>query len=122
LTKCIQERFSFVVHFSRRVEAGFTAGQVSSDGGALLLREVQRRVRLLERLSSCFTWPLAAEGRAAIIRDALAMHLRVGLGYEDLNDHGQLRSDCMRRSRNRPRCAAGATLRGETKVALRHFS
>ena len=43
MTECNQERFSFAVHFSRRVEAGFTAGQVSSDGGALLLREVVGR-------------------------------------------------------------------------------
>jgi hypothetical protein len=41
-------------HFSRRVEAGFTAGQVSSDGGALLLRGVEGKIKLLGRLSGCF--------------------------------------------------------------------
>jgi hypothetical protein len=44
MTECKQKVFSFTAHFSRRVEAGFTAGQVSSDGGALLLREVERRI------------------------------------------------------------------------------
>jgi hypothetical protein len=38
MTECSQETFGFKAHFSRRVEAGFTAGQVSSDGGSLLLR------------------------------------------------------------------------------------
>jgi len=50
----IQETFSFTAHFSRRVEAGFTAGRVSSDGGALLLREADRKIGLLGRLASCF--------------------------------------------------------------------
>ncbi len=48
-------KFRFTVHSSRRVEAGFTAGQVSSDGGALLLREVDRRINLLGCLGSCFS-------------------------------------------------------------------
>jgi hypothetical protein len=54
MTECIQESFSFTAHFSGRVEAGFTAGRVSSDGGALLLREADRRINLLGRLSDCF--------------------------------------------------------------------
>jgi hypothetical protein len=37
MTECTQESCSFTAHFSRRVEAGFTAGQVTSDGGAFLL-------------------------------------------------------------------------------------
>ena len=60
MTECNQETFSFAAHFSRRVEAGFTAGQVSSDGGALLLREVERRINLLGRLAGCFTEAVAA--------------------------------------------------------------
>jgi len=55
MTECIQEAFAFTSHLSRRVEAGFTAGQVSTDGGAVLLREVERRINLLGRLAGCFT-------------------------------------------------------------------
>jgi hypothetical protein len=55
MTECNQETFAFTAHFSRRVESGFTAGQVSSDGGALLLREVDRKIKLLGRLAGCFT-------------------------------------------------------------------
>src|ERR1017187_260603 len=94
MTECIQERFSFAAHFSRRVEAGFTAGQVSSDSGALLLRQVDRKIKLLERLADCFV-----DGRSPfLVRHRLSEMLSqriygLALGYEDLNDHEQLRSD-----------------------------
>ena len=55
MTECKQKVFSFTAHFSRRVEAGFTAGRVSSDGGSLLLRETDRTINLLGRLAGCFT-------------------------------------------------------------------
>ena len=94
MTECKQEAFTFAAHFSRRVEAGFTAGQVSTEGGALLLREVERKVHLLGRLSGCF-W----DGRnPALIDHTLTEMLSqriygLALGYEDLNDHEQLRTD-----------------------------
>jgi hypothetical protein len=94
MTECKQEAFTFAAHFSRRVEAGFTAGQVSSDGGALLLREVERKINLLGRLAGCFS-----DGRnPELIEHTLAEMVSqriygLALGYEDLNDHEQLRSD-----------------------------
>jgi hypothetical protein len=94
MTECNQETFAFTAHFSRRVEAGFTAGQVSSDGGALLLREVDRRTNLLGRLAGCFT-----DGRSPLLvthplSEMLSQRIYgLALGYEDLNDHEQLRSD-----------------------------
>jgi hypothetical protein len=94
MTECIQESFTFTAHFSRHVQAEFTAGRVSSDGGALLLREADRRIRLLGRLASCFL-----DGRAPLqVRHRLSEMLSqriygLTLGYEDLCDHEQLRSD-----------------------------
>jgi len=94
MTECTQESFSFAAHFSRRVEAGFTAGQVSSDGGALLLREADHRINLLGRLGACFL-----DGRSPLlVRHQLSEMLSqriygLALGYEDLNDHEQLRTD-----------------------------
>jgi hypothetical protein len=94
MTECSQEAFSFAPHFSRRVEAGFTAGRVSSDGGALLLREVNGRINLLGRLAGCF-----ADGRSPLLithqlSEMLSQRIYgLALGYEDLNDHEQLRSD-----------------------------
>ena len=94
MTECKQETFSFTAHFSRRVEAGFTAGQVSSDGGSLLLRETDRRINLLGRLAACFTdrrspWLVQHQ-----LPEMLSQRIYgLALGYEDLNDHEQLRSD-----------------------------
>ncbi len=94
MTECSQESFSFTDHFSRRVEAGFIAGQVSSDGGALLLREVDRKINLLGRLTGSFV-----DGRSPLLvkhqlSEMLAQRIfGLALGYEDLNDHEQLRSD-----------------------------
>jgi len=94
MTECKQKTFTFASHFSRRVEAGFTAGQVSSDGGALLLREVEGKINLLGRLAACFS-----DGRAPLLvkhqlREMLSQRVYgLALGYEDLNDHEQLRND-----------------------------
>jgi len=94
MTECIQEAFSFTAHFSRRVEAEFSAGRVSSDGGALLLREADRKINLLGRVASCFS-----DGRSPLLvrhrlSEMLAQRIYgLALGYEDLNDHEQLRSD-----------------------------
>ncbi len=94
MTECTQKTFAFTAHFSRRVGAGFTAGQVSSDGGALLLREVERKIDLLGRLAGCFSdrrMPLLVKHQ---LPQMLAQRIYgLALGYEDLNDHEQLRSD-----------------------------
>src|ERR1039458_4244949 len=94
MTECNQESFTFTAHFSRRVQCEFTAGRVSSDGGALLLREADRRIKLLDRLASCFL-----DGRAPqLVKHRLSEMLSqriygLALGYEDLCDHEQLRHD-----------------------------
>ena len=54
ITECSQSSFSFAKHLRRQVSAQFDGGVISSDGGALLLREVERRIKLLPRLAACF--------------------------------------------------------------------
>ena len=54
VTQCTQSSFSFARHFRRQVSAQFDGGMISSDGGAVLLREVDRRINLLPRLAACF--------------------------------------------------------------------
>jgi hypothetical protein len=94
MTECNQEVFRFASHFSRRVEAGFTAGQVSSDGGALLLRQVDRKINLLGRLASCFGDGRSPQLITHPLSEMLAQRIYgLALGYEDVNDHEQLRSD-----------------------------
>ncbi len=93
MTECIQETFPFTAHFSRRVEAGFTAGQVSTDGGALLLREVGRKINLLGRVASCFLDGRSPSLVTRQLSEMLSQRIYgLALGYEDLNDQ-QLRTD-----------------------------
>jgi hypothetical protein len=76
------------------VEAGFTAGQVSSDGGSLLLREVERRIGLIDRLAACFVDRRKQDRVEHPLSEMLAQRIfGLALGYEDLNDHEQLRHD-----------------------------
>ena len=94
MTECSQSGFTFAGHFSRRVEASFEAGAMSSDAGGLLLRETDRRLNLLPRLAECF---LDARN-ASLVRHPVAEMVAqrvcaLALGYEDLNDHEQLRHD-----------------------------
>jgi hypothetical protein len=78
----------------REVRVSFDGGKMSSDAGALLLRETDRRLRLLERFSRCFRderSPLLVRHR---LSELLAQRVySIALGYEDLNDQEQLRFD-----------------------------
>ena len=94
MTECNQKTFSFAPHFSRRVESAFTAGRVSSDGGVLLLREVAGKINLIERLATCFSDLRSQVFIKHGLSEMLAQRIYgLALGYEDLNDHEQLRND-----------------------------
>ena len=54
MTECNQDSFAFAPAFRREVVARFDAGPVSSDGGALLLREVEQKTGILQPLATCF--------------------------------------------------------------------
>ncbi len=94
MTECSGRRFEFGRHGGREVVAKFDGGTMSSDGGALLLGEVDRRLGLLGRLAKCFRDernPLQVRHR---LRELLAQRVyAIALGYEDLNDHERLRAD-----------------------------
>src|SRR6185369_5936656 len=94
MTECIQESLGFEGHFSREVTARFDGGLQTSDAGGLLLRETDRRLRLLPRFAGCFLDgrnPTRIEHR---VEEMVAQRVYgIALGYEDLNDHEQLRHD-----------------------------
>ena len=72
----------------------FNGGNISSDGGGLLLAEVEARTHVLERLAGQFVDHRAAEAIEHSVRDLVAQRvLGLALGYEDLNDHDRLRLD-----------------------------
>jgi hypothetical protein len=80
----------------KTVIAKFDGGLLSSDGGVLLLREIEQRLRVAERLAGCIRDPrdpdLVTHALADIIRFRLLM---IGAGYEDGNDASALRGDPM---------------------------
>jgi hypothetical protein len=94
MTECKQQRFEFEGHFSKQITAQFNGGQQTSDAGGLLLREVNRRLNLLSRFAACFV-----DGRDAAridhpVEEMVSQRVYgIALGYEDLNDHEQLRHD-----------------------------
>ena len=74
--------------------ADFDGGVITSDAGALLLGQTDRAIRLIERFAACFADTRAAELVEHQV-ETMVMQRVVGiaLGYEDLNDHDELRHD-----------------------------
>ena len=94
MTECIQSSFGFKACGSREIVARFDGGMISSDSGAFLLRETDKRLNLLPRLAECF---LDGRNQALVDHSILEMLSQriygLALGYEDINDHEQLRTD-----------------------------
>jgi hypothetical protein len=94
MTECNQSSFGFEALGSREIVARFDGGTISSDGGSFLLRQTDRRLNLLPRLAECF---LDGRNQNLVdhsIQEMLAQRVYgLALGYEDLNDHEQLRHD-----------------------------
>lgn len=93
-TQCTPEPLKFHALQRREVTAAFDGGFISSDAGGLLLREVEEKVGVLSRLAGCFTDyrdpGLVEHPVEALVKQRV---YGIGLGYEDLNDHEQLRHD-----------------------------
>lgn len=95
-TECTQQSFRFHKAGRREVVARFDGGHISSDGGGVLLREVERKARVVEQFAMCFT-DHRDPGRVEHPLSHLLSQRVFGLalGYEDLNDHDALRGDPM---------------------------
>jgi hypothetical protein len=94
MTECTQSGFEFAALYRREVVARFDGGDMTTDGGGLLLREVDGRLRLIDRLAACFTDHRRAGKIEHSVRELVAQRVfGLALGYEDLNDHDQLRAD-----------------------------
>lgn len=94
MTECNQVSFSFAPHFCRKVQADFAGGQISSDGGALLLRETERRVGAIGRFAACFRDQRHPSYITHEVEEMIGQRVySLALGYEDLNDQEWLRHD-----------------------------
>jgi hypothetical protein len=76
------------------VVGSFDGGTISSDGGAFLLRQTDKRLNLLPRFAACFLDGRRQDLVEHSILEMLSQRLYgLALGYEDINDHEQLRKD-----------------------------
>lgn len=94
MTECNGEQLEFHALGKRAVVGKFDGGMISSDGGGLLLGEVEAKTHIVERLAAQFTDHRDPEAIEHSVRDLLAQRVfALALGYEDLNDHDRLRLD-----------------------------
>jgi hypothetical protein len=94
MTQRNTEVLSFSRLANRRLEADFSGGSLTSDAGALLLREADKRLGLLDALDQVIPDPRHPDLILHSQRSLLAQRvLGIALGYEDLNDHSTLRHD-----------------------------
>ena len=94
MTECNQSSFGFKASGKREIVARFDGGTISSDGGAFLLRQADQRLNLLARLAGCFLDGRNQNQVEHSIQEMLSQRIYgLALGYEDLNDHEQLRND-----------------------------
>ncbi|HUA59570.1 MAG TPA: IS1380 family transposase [Verrucomicrobiae bacterium] len=94
MTECNQSSFGFEASGRREIVACFDGGTISSDGGVFLLRQTDKRLNLLARLAECFLDGRKQNLVEHTIQEMLSQRIYgLALGYEDINDHEQLRKD-----------------------------
>ena len=95
-TQCTGEQLEFRAPGRRSVTGRFDGGRISSDAGGVLLREVDKRTGVTARVSRCF---VDHRNRASVehsVHELVSQRVYgIALGYEDLNDHGELRCDAV---------------------------
>src|SRR5437660_6756157 len=93
-TECNQFVFGFHPLKQREIRAQFDGGAITSDGGGLLLREVEKRIGILHQFAACFSDYRNADLIEHTVKELVAQRVYgLALGYEDLNDHEELRND-----------------------------
>jgi hypothetical protein len=94
MTECNQSDFGFEASGRREIVARFDGGTISSEGGAFLLRQTDKRLNLLPRLAECFLDGRNQNQVEHSIAEMLSQRIYgLAMGYEDINDHEQLRTD-----------------------------
>ncbi|MBA3493785.1 MAG: transposase, partial [Gammaproteobacteria bacterium] len=114
-TQCNAGRMEFHGLGARRVVGKFDGGRISSDGGSLLLREVEERRHILKRLAGCFIDHRDGELIEHTVESLIKQRVYgMALGYEDLNDHDTLRHDALLGLLGEKEDPSGAGRRRET--------
>src|ERR1700687_4171661 len=95
-TECNPDLFGFAPVEGRDVVAAFDGGAISSDAGALLLGAADRAIAMMDRFASCFHDVRCQELIEHEVVTLVGQRVfGIALGYEDLNDHDELRHDPM---------------------------
>ena len=120
VAKCYQNAFEFPCVRRRVVEARFDGGEVTSDGGSLLLRQADRYLGLTEAVARALS---DRRRRKSCIHDVHSLVRQrvyaLALGYEDLNDHDELRREVRLQTaveRDRPLASASTLCRFENRA------
>jgi hypothetical protein len=93
-TGCNPVLFAFHPPKRREIRAQFDDGAITSDGAALLFRKVEKRTRILRQFAACFTDHRHPELAQHRVEELVAQRVyALAQGYEDLNDHEELRND-----------------------------
>jgi DDE family transposase len=93
-TECTGKGYAFQTLGSRQVVASFDGGTITSDAGALLLRELEQKRGLIGRFAQCFRDYREGDRIEHSVEELIGQRVYgLTLGYEDLNDHDQLRQD-----------------------------
>jgi hypothetical protein len=94
MTDCTTEPLRFAGLKRQSIQADFRGGRLTSDGGALLLREADRSLGLIDGIDACIDDPRNPFFIAHSQRTLMAQRIfGIAQGYEDLNDHQSLRED-----------------------------
>jgi hypothetical protein len=94
MTDCREQCWLFQDLGKRKVEVDFGGGYLSSDGGGLILRELERHSGLLQDFADCFVDYRDQRYIEHSVKELVSQRVHgLVLGYEDLNDHDHLRLD-----------------------------
>jgi hypothetical protein len=93
-TECNASYLDFSMLGARQILADFDGGDISSDAGALLLRKTEQITAIIRQFAACFTDHRNPDLIEHTVEQLVAQRVyALALGYEDLNDHDDLRSD-----------------------------
>ncbi len=94
MSNCISKTYKFPALKNRKIEAAFSGGSITSDGGCLLLRQVEQKTKLLEKVAAVIPDDRDQEKITHMVLTMLQERVfGIALGYEDLNDLNTLRKD-----------------------------
>jgi hypothetical protein len=93
-TQCNPSQLEFHALGKRKVIGKFDGGNITSDAGGLLLRETEKRTGIIRQFAQCFTDMRNPKQIEHTVKELVSQRIYgLALGYEDLNDHDELRRD-----------------------------